>query len=99
MGRVHFHTFELSRSPSAHSWALPHFRAFLFAFRSLEGSSTRSNFVVRLRPTRGHFQTFELSSSPSAHSWPIPHVRVFSFTFGSLRRQFGQPKNRQIVNM
>merc|ERR1712105_87077 len=46
----HFHTFELFRSPSAHSGALPHVRAFSFAFGSL----------------RGHFHTFELSRLPSA---------------------------------
>merc|ERR1712105_129462 len=80
----YFHTFELSRSPSAHSWALTHVRAFSFAFGSLVGTSTRLSFLVRLRLTRGHFHTFEHSCSASAHSWALPHVRAFSFALGSL---------------
>merc|ERR1712030_315060 len=87
MGRGYFHTFELSRSPSAHSWALPHARAFSLAtlargyFHTFElsrspsapfvGTSTRSSFLTRC-----------------ARSWVLLHVRAFLFAFGSLCRHF-----------
>merc|ERR1712105_402984 len=75
--RGHFDTFELSLSPSAHSGALSHVRAFQFAFGSLGDTSTLSSFLVRLRLTSG----------------ALPHVRTFSFAFGSLRGHFGRQKN------